>query len=81
MRVKNSPLFEIASLLVRLDRVASFIVNANHRTVATGADEQLHRIGAICNDGSESGATGRGLVRVMATSGVGNTLMERATNF
>ncbi len=49
--------------------------------VATGADEQLHRIGAICNDGSESGATGRGLVRVMATSDVGNTLMERATNF
>jgi len=27
--------------------------------VATGEPEQLHRIGAACNDGSESGATGR----------------------
>jgi hypothetical protein len=26
----NSPLFEIARVLVRLDHVASFIVNANH---------------------------------------------------
>jgi hypothetical protein len=30
MRVKNSPLFEIAGVLVRLDHVASFIVNADH---------------------------------------------------
>jgi hypothetical protein len=27
---KNSPLFELARVLVRLDHVASFIVNANH---------------------------------------------------
>jgi hypothetical protein len=26
----NSPFFEIARVLVRLDHVASFIVNANH---------------------------------------------------
>jgi len=30
IRVKTSPLFEIARLLVRLDHVARFIVNANH---------------------------------------------------
>jgi hypothetical protein len=30
MRIKTSPLFEIARLLVCLDHVASFIVNANH---------------------------------------------------
>jgi hypothetical protein len=29
MRVKNSPLFEIARVLVRFDHVASVIVNAN----------------------------------------------------
>jgi hypothetical protein len=27
---KNSPLFELAGVLVRLDHIASFIVNANH---------------------------------------------------
>jgi hypothetical protein len=27
---KNSPLFEIARVLVRLDHVVSFIINANH---------------------------------------------------
>jgi len=27
---KSSPLLEIASVLVRLDHIASFIVNANH---------------------------------------------------
>jgi len=31
MRVKTSPVFEIAPLLVRLDHVASRIVNADHR--------------------------------------------------
>jgi len=30
MRVKTSPLFEIARVLVGLDHVASFIINANH---------------------------------------------------
>jgi hypothetical protein len=31
LRLKaNSPLFEVARLLVRLDHVARFIVNANH---------------------------------------------------
>ena len=30
------------------------------RTKATTAAEQLHRIGAICRDGSESSAVGRG---------------------
>src|SRR4029453_3636201 len=30
---QNSPLFELARLLVRLDHVASFIVNANHSVV------------------------------------------------
>jgi hypothetical protein len=29
-RALNSPLFEIAPVLVRFDHVASFIVNANH---------------------------------------------------
>jgi hypothetical protein len=31
----NSPLFEIALVLVRLDHVASVIVNANHRISAS----------------------------------------------
>jgi hypothetical protein len=30
MRAKNSPLFEIARALVRLDHVASVIVNVDH---------------------------------------------------
>jgi hypothetical protein len=30
IRVKISPLFEIASLLVCFDHIASFIVNPNH---------------------------------------------------
>src|SRR5260370_32879218 len=30
MRVKNSPLFEVARVLVRFNHVARFIVNANH---------------------------------------------------
>jgi hypothetical protein len=30
MRVKTSPLFELARVLVRLDHVARFIVNADH---------------------------------------------------
>jgi hypothetical protein len=30
MRVKNSPFFEIARVLVGLDHVASVIENANH---------------------------------------------------
>ena len=30
IRVKTSPLFEIACVLVRFDHVASLIVNANH---------------------------------------------------
>jgi hypothetical protein len=30
LRAKTSPLFEIARLLVRLDHVASVIVNPNH---------------------------------------------------
>jgi hypothetical protein len=30
----QSPLFEIALVLVRLDHLASFIVNANHQAVA-----------------------------------------------
>jgi hypothetical protein len=30
---KASPLFEIAVVLVRLDHVASFIVNANHGAI------------------------------------------------
>jgi hypothetical protein len=38
-RVKTSPLFEIASVLVRLDHVASVIINANHGIV--GAAEKL----------------------------------------
>jgi len=29
-----SPLFEIASVLVRFEHIASFIVNANHRIIA-----------------------------------------------
>jgi hypothetical protein len=33
MRVKTSPLFELARVLVRLDHVAHFIVNANHSIV------------------------------------------------
>jgi hypothetical protein len=33
MRAKNLPLFEIASVLVRLDHAASVIVNANHGIV------------------------------------------------
>jgi hypothetical protein len=33
-RVKDSLLFELASVLVRLDHVASFIVNANHSLTA-----------------------------------------------
>jgi hypothetical protein len=30
MRVKGSPLFELARVLVHFDQVARFIVNANH---------------------------------------------------
>jgi hypothetical protein len=30
MRVRTSPLIEIAHVFVRFDHVASFIVNANH---------------------------------------------------
>jgi hypothetical protein len=30
MRVKNSPLFEIALVLVRFDHTARSIINANH---------------------------------------------------
>jgi hypothetical protein len=30
MRVKSSPLFELAGVLVRLDHVARIIVNPNH---------------------------------------------------
>jgi hypothetical protein len=33
VRGKNSPLFEIASVLVRLDHAARFIVNVNHSIV------------------------------------------------
>jgi hypothetical protein len=33
MRVKNSPLFEIAGVLMRFKHVATFIVNANHGVV------------------------------------------------
>jgi hypothetical protein len=33
MRVKTSPLFELARLLVRFDHVASFIVNADRYSV------------------------------------------------
>ena len=33
MRVKASPLFELAFVLVRFDHVSGFIVNANHGTV------------------------------------------------
>jgi hypothetical protein len=33
MKKVNSPLFELAHVLVRLDHVASFIVNANHSIV------------------------------------------------
>jgi len=36
MRVKNSALFEIAVVLVRVDQVASFIINANHCKFETG---------------------------------------------
>ena len=32
----NSPLFELACVLVRLNHIASFIVNANHSVVAAG---------------------------------------------
>jgi hypothetical protein len=39
MRVKNSPLFEIARVVVRFDHVASFIVNANYRTVISSPGE------------------------------------------
>jgi len=37
MRVKNSPLLEIAPVLVRLDHVASRIVNVNHSIVLAAA--------------------------------------------
>ncbi len=37
-RVKTSPLFEIARVLVRLDHVASFIVNANHGIMRTAVE-------------------------------------------
>jgi hypothetical protein len=33
MRVKTLSFFELARVLVRLDHVASFIVNANHSVV------------------------------------------------
>jgi hypothetical protein len=33
MRAKNLPFFELAHVLVRLDHVASRIVNANHGVV------------------------------------------------
>jgi hypothetical protein len=33
MRGKNSPLFEIASVFVRLDQVARFIVNVDHGVI------------------------------------------------
>jgi hypothetical protein len=36
MRVKNSPLFEIARVLVRFNHVARFIVNANHSIMWAG---------------------------------------------
>ncbi len=39
LRVKALPFFEIARVLVRLDHVASFIVNANHFIVRV--DERL----------------------------------------
>jgi hypothetical protein len=37
----TSPFFEIARLLVRLDHVASLIVNANHGVMCTAA---VHRV-------------------------------------
>src|SRR5262245_12907824 len=40
MRVKTSPLFELAHVLVRLNHVASWIVNANHGLCVLG--ENLH---------------------------------------
>jgi hypothetical protein len=35
-------------------------IQASPRTKSTASAEQLHRIGAVCGDGSESSATGRG---------------------
>ena len=40
--------------------VATSGIETLPRTKPTTAAEQLHRIGAICRDGTESGATGRG---------------------
>jgi hypothetical protein len=36
IRMKTSPLFEIANVLVRFNHVASFIEIANHSVVAAG---------------------------------------------
>jgi hypothetical protein len=42
MRVKTSPLFEIALVLVRLDHVTRFVVDANHRITAFAPCSSLH---------------------------------------
>jgi hypothetical protein len=38
---KNSPLFELARVLVSLDHIANVIVNANHGSFVVRADEKL----------------------------------------
>jgi hypothetical protein len=43
VRGKNSPLFEIALVLVRFNHVASVIVNANHSADAEGGSDTLRR--------------------------------------
>jgi hypothetical protein len=44
MRLKDSPLFEIGSVLVRFDHVANFIVNANRRKYVSGCDASRNRL-------------------------------------
>ena len=39
----SSPLFELARVLVRLDHIARFIVNTNHRISASGCDASRSR--------------------------------------
>src|SRR5204863_597848 len=60
--------------------VATSEIQASPRTKSPTSAEQLHRMGAICRDGSESSAVGRGACSRHGGVRVGNTLMARAIN-
>jgi hypothetical protein len=50
-KIANSRLFELASVLVRFDRVASFIVNANHSAMGPAAKLRVVDCVADCELG------------------------------